>query len=739
MKRLQINDKSIAIRPRETLLQAALRSGVDFPNSCRVGGCGACKCKLVAGAVRELTETGYLLSEEELDQGTILACQSVPRGDVRIEVDLAPRGTAGRIIAQDKLTHDITRLTVELEETIEYRAGQFANLRLEGLEGVVRSYSFASPSNDRGQVEFVIRRVPGGRFSPMVNDEDLIDRRVYVDTPAGDFWLRPGDTPLLFVAGGSGLAPILAILREALDAGVSRSATLLFGARQARDLYALDEIRDIATRWQGEFNFIPALSEADDEDSWEGARGLVTDQIEAHLEEGSHAYVCGPPPMVDAARTAITALGVSAANVHFDRFTTQADAATTETQFAEGTSTAGLFQYVKYFSFHLIGLLSLAALFAGTHYITAGFLAVLLFYILGDAVAGDDDTTPSFKYPRLLTAQLWMALPLLTLIVFAAVWSVSRTDIFGIGAWLQQLTGYDVLAARSATTIGHHLSGALLTGLMIGMIGTIPAHELTHRTWDPISLRIGRALLAFSFDTIFAIEHVYGHHQYVSTTHDPATAPRGRNVYAHIVISTLKGNRSAWDIEADRLRKKRLPIFSRHNAFIRGHLMSLSLVVLAFALGGWVAAGYFLLCALLGKALLEIVNYMEHYGMVRNPATPVQPRHSWNTNRRISSWALFNLTRHSHHHAQGEVPFHELRPYPDAPMMVSGYLTTLLLTLIPPVWNRLMIPKLIAWDREFATEEERALAAVANERSGIPALMEQSAPSPAILGVKTNV
>jgi alkane 1-monooxygenase len=167
--------------------------------------------------------------------------------------------------------------------------------------------------------------------------------------------------------------------------------------------------------------------------------------------------------------------------------------------------------------------------------------------------------------------------------------------------------------------------------------------------------------------------------------------------------------------------------------------MSLSLVVLAFALGGWVAAGYFLLCALLGKALLEIVNYMEHYGMVRNPNTPVQPRHSWNTNRRISSWALFNLTRHSHHHAQGEVPFHELRPYPDAPMMVSGYLTTLLLTLIPPVWNRLMIPKLIAWDREFATEEERALAAVANERSGIPALMEQSAPSPAILGVKTNV
>jgi fatty-acid desaturase len=233
---------------------------------------------------------------------------------------------------------------------------------------------------------------------------------------------------------------------------------------------------------------------------------------------------------------------------------------------------------------------------------------------------------------------------------------------------------------------------------------------------------IGRWLLAFSFDTNFSIEHVYGHHRYVSTLEDPATAPRGRNVYHHILASTIRGNISAWKIEADRLRKKRLGLYSWHNAVLRGQLMSAMLVALAFAMGGPQAAAFFIVCALWGKSLLEIVNYMEHYGMVRNPATPVQPRHSWNTNRRISSWTMFNLTRHSHHHAQGEVPYQELKPYPDAPMMINGYLTTILIAMIPPLWHKLMTPKVLAWDRDYATAEELDLAARANDKSGIAGL-----------------
>lgn len=109
--------------------------------------------------------------------------------------------------------------------------------------------------------------------------------------------------------------------------------------------------------------------------------------------------------------------------------------------------------------------------------------------------------------------------------------------------------------------------------------------------------------------------------------------------------------------------------------------------------------------------------------MVRLPEEPVQPRHSWNTNKRISSWTMFNLTRHSHHHAQGEVAYQDLRPYPNAPMMISGYLTTIVVALIPPLWHYLMIPKVMEWDKKFASPEELELAKIANEKSGIEKLI----------------
>lgn len=383
-----------------------------------------------------------------------------------------------------------------------------------------------------------------------------------------------------------------------------------------------------------------------------------------------------------------------------------------------------LLHYLKYFLFHGVGLIAAVAILAGGAWITLGLIAVLVIYLVGDAICGDDTSTPQFKHPGILTVQLWLALPLLAFIVFSALWSFSNGDFLGFGAALTQLTGYDLVAARDATFAGHYVSTVLITGLMIGMVGTIPAHELTHRTWDPISMLVGRWLLAFSFDTIFSIEHVYGHHRYVSTTEDPATAPRGRNVYFHILASTLKGNVSAWKIEQKRLKRKGHSLFGWHNAVLRGHLMSVLLVVAAYVIGGWQTALFFTACALWGKALLEIVNYMEHYGMVRNPATPVQPRHSWNTNKRISSWTMFNLTRHSHHHAQGEVPYQDLKPFPDAPMMVGGYLTTIIVAMIPPLWHRLMTPKVLDWDQRYATDEERLLAIQANARSGIRALQQ---------------
>jgi 3-phenylpropionate/trans-cinnamate dioxygenase ferredoxin reductase subunit len=190
---VRVNGQAVPVDPKETVLQAALRAGIDFPNSCRVGGCGTCRCKLASGQVKELTETGYLLTAEEIDQGYILACQSVPQTDVSVEVDLSrasARGVPGRIVGQTKVTHDITRLTVQLDQPLPYKAGQFANLAVDGLPGVVRSYSFATPSHRDARVTFYVRKVPGGEVSSLLNDTDVVGRGVRVDGPVGDEAIR---------------------------------------------------------------------------------------------------------------------------------------------------------------------------------------------------------------------------------------------------------------------------------------------------------------------------------------------------------------------------------------------------------------------------------------------------------------------------------------------------------------------------------------------------------------------
>lgn len=386
-----------------------------------------------------------------------------------------------------------------------------------------------------------------------------------------------------------------------------------------------------------------------------------------------------------------------------------------------------LHHYLKFTLIHVVGTISLTAASLGGRYVTMALIGVSSFYVIGDAVLGNDKSDPKLAHPGLLTVQLWLALPMLSLIMFTGAWSVSQGDPFGYGAFVARLTGYDMIAARDAALGWHRISAVLGGGLMVGLLGTITAHELTHRTGDPVSMFIGRWLLAFSFDTNFAIEHVYGHHLYVATAADPATAPRGRSVYMHILISTIKGNISAWRIETNRLKREGHGWLTLRNAVIRGQFMSLALVGMAYYIGGWTAVGYFVACGLWGKALLEIVNYIEHYGIVRDPNLPVEPRHSWNTNSRISSWSMFNLTRHSHHHAQGEVRYHDLKPVPDAPLMFSGYLTTMLVTLVPPLWQAIMVPRLKAWDRDYASPAELALARKANLRSGLRALSAATA------------
>ncbi|MCC2604301.1 alkane 1-monooxygenase [Planctobacterium marinum] len=351
--------------------------------------------------------------------------------------------------------------------------------------------------------------------------------------------------------------------------------------------------------------------------------------------------------------------------------------------------------YLKFFLFHFYALVGIVSLSLGGMWIVAGFLFTLMSIILGDLMLGDDLSEPAPKANVFYHWQLWSALPLLSVLIFSAIWQLARaTGEIDLIWWV----------------------AVFYCGLLTGTLGTVTAHELVHRKWGSTAHSIGRWLLAFSFDSNFAIEHVFGHHINIATTQDAASAPRGRNVYQHMVISTIQGNISAWNIEKKRLLRTNTAVLSLQNRFIHGVILSLILMLISYVLGGLSGLLFFVLSGVIAKSLLEIVNYMEHYGLVRVPGKRVFPRHSWNANNKISSWSLFNLTRHSHHHANANVPFQYLKPMKEAPLMPTGYLGTLGLTLVPPLWFYLMKPRLAAWDEQFASPEERQWLLKQNEQ-----------------------
>ncbi len=321
--------------------------------------------------------------------------------------------------------------------------------------------------------------------------------------------------------------------------------------------------------------------------------------------------------------------------------------------------------------------------------------------------------TSAFEAPKpwVLNAWLYATLPLLLAMNGLLWWMAGSGDPLHLGATVLRLTGHDLLAARAASGPLHWLGAVLGCGLVTASAGTNVAHELTHRTRSAFDLIWGRWLLAFTFDTTFAIEHVHGHHARVATFEDPASARRGESVYAFIVRSTFQQLASAWDLEARRLARKGHGTWSRHNRWLRGQLFTLALLGTAYALGGGRAVGFFMASGIFGKVILEIVNYVEHYGLVRVPGTPVLPRHSWNSNAWMSSTMLYNLTRHSDHHAEGSKPFWRLRPMPEAPTLPTGYMGMILLTLVPALYRKVMAPRLAAWDATYASEAERALVA----------------------------
>ena len=205
----------------------------------------------------------------------------------------------------------------------------------------------------------------------------------------------------------------------------------------------------------------------------------------------------------------------------------------------------------------------------------------------------------------------------------------------------------------------------------------------------------GNWLLCLSWDCSFALEHVYGHHKNVGLISDPATAKRGENLYLFILRASVKEHIDAWKIEINHLKRRGHHPLGFHNKMIIGYGRSFLITYLAYFIGGINGLMFYILCALLAKALLEVINYIEHYGLVRESDKPVHPRHSWNANNVISSLILYNVTRHSAHHEKSNLQFWELEAYPESPTMPYGYLTMLYIaTFLPFLFHRIMKPKL---------------------------------------------
>jgi NAD(P)H-flavin reductase/ferredoxin len=315
------------------ILEAALNAGLPFPHGCRVGTCGSCKCRLVSGEIHELADFAFALSAEELAQGFVLACQSLPRADIVLDLpavadaaDAPPiRRHTGRIAGLRKLTHDIVLLEFSSDEAIAYRAGQYFEFALPGAASELRAYSFAhAPAREPSKVaSFYVRLVPGGAFTSWLHSTARVGDALSGRGPFGDLRLRDSAAPILAIAGGSGLAPIQALLEEALARGREREVHFYFGARRQADLFGAEAMERLANQWRGSFRFVPVLSEEPADSGWAGARGFVSDF--ARLKLGGriaecHVYACGPPPMIDATERMCLAGGVARENLHFDRF-----------------------------------------------------------------------------------------------------------------------------------------------------------------------------------------------------------------------------------------------------------------------------------------------------------------------------------------------------------------------------------------------------------------------------------
>lgn len=323
--------RTIAVPGGQTILSAALAEGIDYPHGCKAGRCGDCKSRLASGEVEMLDFSRFALLPEERDAGLILPCRAVPKGPVSVAwledehaVNYPVREMSAEVVGTELLTHDILRLRLRVDSApLLFVSGQYATLKLPGAPA--RDYSMANLQGS-DVLEFHVRRVPNGQTSTAIHDRLRVGESVRVTGPRGAAHLRTGHTgPILAVAGGSGLAPILSILESAVAQGMRQPIRVYVGGRDERDLYGLDQLAALAAR-HGNMTVTPVLSAPSI--PTDRRTGFLHAAVRADLQDmdGWKIYAAGPPVMIDALTDVVLDSGLQPADLHADVFFTPENA-----------------------------------------------------------------------------------------------------------------------------------------------------------------------------------------------------------------------------------------------------------------------------------------------------------------------------------------------------------------------------------------------------------------------------
>ena len=327
------SETSFEVKRNDMLLKAAVDQGIDYPHNCRVGVCGTCKTRLVDGRVSPMVDLALSpLSNEQIEAGFVLACQAKVRTDLVLDVKLGngaqlPVRTVSALVTRwQRLPGDVIDLRLKLDGAVAFNAGQYCTIAESG-SFTRRSYSYydvpAADGSPAGEVGFLVKRLPGGRFSEWLFAEDRSGIKFWVEGPFGVMGVDDLDRDGLCVAGGTGLAPILSIVGDRLQRSETARFTIVFGVRSEKDLFADTHLAELQAKAGDRLRVIPILSHEPTGSSWAGLRGLVTAALTPALGidyRDTAAFICGNLGMVEAVERRLIELGVQADRIHADKF-----------------------------------------------------------------------------------------------------------------------------------------------------------------------------------------------------------------------------------------------------------------------------------------------------------------------------------------------------------------------------------------------------------------------------------